>query len=72
MDPRFECPQCGAVALDVHRFESMIVVTPDYALFTLACPACGQRLSCVRPIPKDMRDQVRSAAHVVGAKMGSA
>ena len=63
------CPSCGADALDVHGYESMIVVTPDCALFTVRC-ACGARVSGLRAIPSDMREEVQFAAIEVGAGMG--
>ena len=64
------CPQCGSSALNLHRYESMIVVTPEYALFTVRCPQCDTSVSSLRPIPQDMRDEVQFAAIEVGAGMG--
>ena len=48
----------------------MIVITPDFALFTLTCPDCGARTSGMRPIPDELRDEVCFAAIEVGAGMG--
>lgn len=70
MEPLLECPQCHAVAMDLHDYESMIVVTTRYALFGLRCPCCGTRASSMHPIPPDMQDEVLYAAVEVGAGMG--
>ena len=64
------CPQCGSGALNLHHYESMIVVTPEHALFTMRCPQCDATVSSLRPIPQDMRDEVQFAAIEVGAGMG--
>jgi hypothetical protein len=48
----------------------MIVVTADFALFTLDCPACGRRISGLRAIPEDLLEEVQFAALEVGAGMG--
>ena len=70
MGENMNCPHCGAANLDIHAYESMIVVTADYALFTVCCAACGSRVSGLRPIPDDMREFVQCAATEVGAGMG--
>ena len=67
---QFECPNCGCNGLDVRNYESMIVVTADFALFTLDCPACGRRISGLRAIPEDLLEEVQFAALEVGAGMG--
>ena len=59
------CPACGAVGLDVCRYESMMV-----ALFTLRCPHCDATVSSMQPIPPQLREEVRFAALEVGAGMG--
>lgn len=64
-----KCPSCGSDGLDVHDYESMIVVTSDHALFTVRC-SCGARVSSLRMIPPDMREDVQFAAIEVGAGMG--
>ena len=64
------CPACGAVGLDVCRYESMMVVRADLALFTLRCPHCDASVSIVHSIPPQLRDEVRFAAIEVGAGMG--
>ena len=64
------CPQCRTAELDVHAYESMIVITDGYALYTVRCPVCNARVSGVRPIPADMIDEVHFAAIQVGAGMG--
>lgn len=70
MGASMNCPNCGSAELDVHAYESMIVVTPDHALFTVRCAACGTRVSGLRAIPSDMREEVQFAAIEVGAGMG--
>ncbi len=70
MGTQMNCPNCGAERLDVHDYESMIVVTSDHALFTVRCAACGTRVSSLRAIPLDMREEVQFAAIEVGAGMG--
>ena len=67
---RLRCPNCGAEGLDLHGYESMIVVTPEAALFTVRCPHCATRVSSLRAIPADMLDEVQFAAIEVGAGMG--
>lgn len=64
------CPHCNAGDIDLHGYESMIVITPESALFTVRCPSCGARVSSLREIPVDMREEVRFAAIEVGAGMG--
>ena len=69
MSAPMKCPNCGSEALDVHDYESMIVVTSDHALFTVRC-TCDTRVSSLRAIPIDMREDVQFAAIEVGAGMG--
>lgn len=64
------CPKCGCEELDVRKYESMVVVSRDHALFTMSCPSCGTRVSSMQPIPIEMRELVRYAAIEVGAGMG--
>lgn len=64
------CPACGAVGLDVCRYESMMVVRADLALFTLRCPHCDATVSSMQPIPPQLREEVRFVALEVGAGMG--
>ena len=70
MGANMNCPQCGSDCLDPHDYESMIVVTPDHALFTVRYASCGSRVSGLRSIPSDMREAVQFAAIEVGAGMG--
>lgn len=70
MGANMNCPNCQVTDLDIHGYESMIVVTSDYALFTVRCPNCGTRVSGLRAIPQDMREEVQYAAIEVGAGMG--
>lgn len=44
------CPACGAVGLDVCRYESMMVVRADLAMFTLRCPHCKATVSSMQPL----------------------
>lgn len=64
------CPACGADNIDVHACDSMIVVSSEQALFTVRCASCGARVSGLRVIPQDMREEVQFAAIEVGAGMG--
>ena len=64
------CPACGAVGLDVCRYESMMVVRADLAMFTLRCPHCKATVSSMQPIPPQLYEEVRFAALEVGAGMG--
>lgn len=70
METQFACPHCNSAIIDIHDYESMIVITPDYALFSNTCPHCKTRMSTLRPIPKDMLDEVLYAAIEVDAGMG--
>ena len=71
MRPSLVCPACGAGDLDVRSYEAMMVLRPDMALFTLACPHCGTRLSSLQSIPASLRDEVTFAAIELGAGMGA-
>ncbi|WP_232501819.1 UDP-N-acetylmuramoylalanyl-D-glutamate--2,6-diaminopimelate ligase [Eggerthella sp. YY7918] len=64
------CPSCGTVDLDVCRYDAMMVLRSDLALFTLHCPQCGTVVSGLHSIPLQLRDEVRFAAIEVGAGMG--
>lgn len=64
------CPSCGARDLDLHAYDSMMVLRADTALFTLYCPHCAAKVSSLHPIPLSMREEVRFAAIEVGARMG--
>lgn len=70
MSRRMICPVCKATDLDLCRYEAMMVVRADLALFTLRCPRCDSTVSDIRPIPLQLRDEVRFAAIEVGAGMG--
>ena len=48
----------------------MMVISQDYALFTVRCPHCGARVSGLRAIPDGLREEVVLAAAEVGAGMG--
>lgn len=64
------CPSCGASDLDICRYDSMMVVRPDLAMFTLRCPVCGTKVSSMQAIPAQLREEVLFAAREVGAGMG--
>ena len=64
------CPACGEGGLDVASYDSMMVLRPDLALFSLTCPRCGAKVSSLQPIPAALRDEVRFAAIELGAGMG--
>lgn len=70
MASQLACPNCEKTGLDVHDYESLIVLTADFALFTVRCPGCGSRVTSVQPIPRDLREEVQFAAIEVGAGMG--
>ena len=70
--PELVCPMCGNARLDLCRYRSMMVLSPDVALFKVQCPVCKTDLSALQPIPPQLREQVRFAAHEVGAGMGDA
>ena len=67
---QMSCPSCGSTEIDPLAYESMIVVAQDYALFTMRCPQCGTRVSGLRMIPDELREEVQFAAIEVGAGMG--
>ncbi|MBO7701796.1 MAG: UDP-N-acetylmuramoylalanyl-D-glutamate--2,6-diaminopimelate ligase [Eggerthellaceae bacterium] len=70
MKPLISCPNCGSADFDLSAYESMIVVSQDLALFTLRCAHCGARVSSLRSIPPELREEVQFAAIEVGAGMG--
>lgn len=65
------CPACGAADLDVQSYDSMMVLRPDMALFSLTCPHCATRISAMQPIPPSLREEVLFAAIELGAGMGA-
>ncbi|WP_165056470.1 MULTISPECIES: UDP-N-acetylmuramoylalanyl-D-glutamate--2,6-diaminopimelate ligase [unclassified Adlercreutzia] len=64
------CPSCGAHDLDLRAYDSLMVLRPDLALFSLHCNHCATKVSTLQPIPPDLREEVRFAAVEVGAGMG--
>ena len=64
------CPMCGQSDLDVCRYDSMMVLRSDVAMFTVTCPRCGASVSSVQTIPLALCEEVRFAAIEVGAGMG--
>lgn len=57
--------------MDVRAYESMMVLRPDLALFTLLCPHCAARISAIHSIPPALREEVQFAAIELGAGMGA-
>lgn len=70
-DARPACPSCGH-ALDLNRYVSLMVLSREWALFTLECEACGQTVSSVEAIPASLHEEIESAAREVHAGMGVA
>ncbi len=64
------CPKCREMGVVLENYESLIMVSPDRALFTVTCRACGARISSVSEIPDSLREEIQSAAIEVGAGMG--
>lgn len=64
------CPSCGASDLDVCRYDSMMVLRKDMALFSLHCPHCQAVVSSVQDIPAQLQEEVRFAAIELDAGMG--
>lgn len=71
MQATVTCPACGAQDLDVRTFDSMMVLRPNLALFSLTCPHCATRMSVMQPIPPALREEVQFAAIELGAGMGA-
>ena len=64
------CPACGKPVLDLAKYESMMVVSADKALFHLVCPACGIHTASLFAIPVPLLAKVRLAAVELGTGMG--
>lgn len=64
------CPSCGARDLDLLQYDSMMVLRPDLALFSIHCSHCATKVSTIQPVPAQLREEVRFAAIEVGAGMG--
>ena len=64
------CPSCGANDLDLRAYDSMMVLRPDLALFSIHCTHCSTKISTLQPIPASLREEVQFAAIEVGAGMG--
>ena len=65
-----KCPTCGAQDFDLARYESMMVLSAKYALFTLGCPHCATKVSSVCTIPSCLRTDIEEAAMQLGCGMG--
>ena len=64
------CPACGAQDFDLSRYESMMVLSSKFALFTLRCPHCATKVSSVCAIPGCLRPDVEAAANKLDCGMG--
>lgn len=71
MTAKLTCPACGATDLDVCKYDSMMVLSKDTALFSLRCPHCDATVSSVHAIPLQLREEIRFAAIEIGAGMGA-
>ena len=67
MNVNATCPRCGGNAFDVTRYRAMMVLGPDIAMFSVDCPKCGAQVNLLRPIPAELREEVRASAQQVGA-----
>jgi hypothetical protein len=56
--------------LDLTKYESMMVVSADKALFYVVCPKCGNHTASLFSIPVPLLETVRTAAVELGAGMG--
>ena len=65
-----KCVNCGSTEFDLHDFDTMMVLCPELALFSLKCPYCATQVAAVCVIPQDMMGLVRESAVEVGAGMG--
>ena len=70
MKGQLTCPACGSTGFDLCNYESMIVLAPDRAMFTMCCPHCATLVSSIQAIPAQLREEVRMSAIEVGAGMG--
>ena len=64
------CETCGSTDFDLHDYCSIMVLSPERALFTLECPKCGTKVTTLSPIPQDMRSGIVAAARKMNAGMG--
>lgn len=69
MTRKLICPACNAKGLDLCNYESMMVLRQDLAMFVVACPACGSKVSSLQLIPDQLRDEIDYAAISIGAGM---
>ncbi len=70
MSAVIKCPACGAHDLDLSSYESMMVLTPNYALFSIRCPQCATVVSNVSAIPVHLQYDVEAAALKLNCGMG--
>ena len=61
---------CGKATLDLTKYQSMMVVSANKALFHMECPQCGSHSASLFSIPVPLLETVRSAAVELGAGMG--
>ncbi len=64
------CPACGAQDFDLSSYESMMVLSEKFALFTLPCPHCATKVSSICAIPRSLRADIETAACRLDCGMG--
>ncbi len=69
-DYMMTCPHCGVRDLNLLNYNSLMVLREDLGLFTIACPNCGERVSSIQSIPKELQPEINLAAAEIGAGMG--
>jgi hypothetical protein len=65
-----KCPVCGADDFDLARYESMMVLSEGFAIFTLPCPHCATKVSSVCAIPHTLQSQIETVANQLNCGMG--
>lgn len=64
------CPYCAGSQLSLLNYESLMVLRKDVGLFSLRCPACGNKTTLLRRIPSSLHEEIEFAAIEMGAGMG--
>lgn len=65
--PTASCSHCGNTSFDLRKYRSVMVLSPEIALFGLVCPTCGNDVAMLQQIPREMREELHFAAIEVGA-----
>ena len=65
-----KCPACGADGFDLTHYESMMVLSEGFAIFTLLCPHCAATVSSVCAIPETLQLHVETVANQLNCGMG--